>query len=61
MPGADPLCLVLAIFGLAGPQTLTNVLAQVADEDELRPARAARALLGVNALLTKPAQPSPWP
>ncbi len=53
-----PLCLVLAGFGLAGPQTLTNVLfAQVADEDELRSGvRREGAFFGVNALLTKPAQ-----
>jgi GPH family glycoside/pentoside/hexuronide:cation symporter len=57
----DPLilaCLALAGFGLAGPQTLTNVLfAQVADEDELRSGvRREGAFFGVNALLTKPAQ-----
>jgi glycoside/pentoside/hexuronide:cation symporter, GPH family len=53
-----PLCLVAAGFGLAGPQTLTNVLfAQVADEDELRSGvRREGAFFGVNALLTKPAQ-----
>ena len=53
-----PLCLALAGFGLAGPQTLTNVLfAQVADEDELRTGvRREGAFFGVNALLTKPAQ-----
>ncbi len=53
-----PLCLILAGFGLAGPQTLTNVLfAQVADEDELRSGvRREGAFFGVNALLTKPAQ-----
>ncbi|HOG45009.1 MAG TPA: MFS transporter [Anaerolineae bacterium] len=53
-----PFCLVLAGFGLAGPQTLTNVLfAQVADEDELRSGtRREGAFFGVNALLTKPAQ-----
>jgi len=52
------LCLALAGFGLAGPQTLTNVLfAQVADEDELRSGvRREGAFFGVNALLTKPAQ-----
>ncbi len=52
------LCLVLAGFGLSGPQTLTNVLfAQVADEDELRSGvRREGAFFGVNALLTKPAQ-----
>jgi len=50
--------LVLAGFGLSGPQTLTNVLfAQVADEDELRSGvRREGAFFGVNALLTKPAQ-----
>jgi GPH family glycoside/pentoside/hexuronide:cation symporter len=53
-----PLCLALAGFGLAGPQTLTNVLfAEVADEDELRSGvRREGAFFGVNALLTKPAQ-----
>jgi GPH family glycoside/pentoside/hexuronide:cation symporter len=52
------LCLALAGFGLAGPQTLSNVLfAQVADEDELRSGvRREGAFFGVNALLTKPAQ-----
>jgi GPH family glycoside/pentoside/hexuronide:cation symporter len=51
-------CLALAGFGLAGPQTLTNILfAQVADEDELRSgARREGAFFGVNALVTKPAQ-----
>jgi GPH family glycoside/pentoside/hexuronide:cation symporter len=53
-----PICLAVAGFGLAGPQTLTNVLfAQVADEDELRTGvRREGAFFGVNALLTKPAQ-----
>ncbi len=53
-----PVCLGVAGFGLAGPQTLTNVLfAQVADEDELRSGvRREGAFFGVNALLTKPAQ-----
>ncbi len=53
-----PLCVAMAGFGLAGPQTLTNVLfAQVADEDELRSSvRREGAFFGVNALLTKPAQ-----
>lgn len=53
-----PVCLAAAGFGLAGPQTLTNVLfAQVADEDELRSGvRREGAFFGVNALLTKPAQ-----
>jgi len=56
--GFIPVCLVLAGFGLSGPQTLTNVLfAQVADEDELRTGvRREGAFFGVNALLTKPAQ-----
>ena len=51
-------CLMLAGFGLAGPQTLTNVLfAQVADEDEVRSGvRREGAFFGVNAFLTKPAQ-----
>ena len=51
-------CLALAGFGLAGPQTLTNVLfAQVADDDELRSGvRREGAFFGVNALITKPAQ-----
>ena len=50
--------LMLAGFGLSGPQTLTNVLfAQVADEDELRSGvRREGSFFGVNALLTKPAQ-----
>jgi glycoside/pentoside/hexuronide:cation symporter, GPH family len=53
-----PLCIALAGFGLAGPQTLTNVLfAQVADEDEVRSGvRREGSFFGVNALLTKPAQ-----
>jgi GPH family glycoside/pentoside/hexuronide:cation symporter len=53
-----PVCLAVAGFGLAGPQTLTNILfAQVADEDELRSGvRREGAFFGVNALLTKPAQ-----
>lgn len=53
-----PVCLAVAGFGLAGPQTLTNVLfAQVADEDELRSGvRREGAFFGVNALITKPAQ-----
>jgi GPH family glycoside/pentoside/hexuronide:cation symporter len=51
-------CIVLAGFGLSGPQTLTNVLfAQVADEDEVRSGvRREGAFFGINALLTKPAQ-----
>jgi len=53
-----PICIALAGFGLAGPQTLSNVLfAQVADEDELRSGqRREGAFFGVNALITKPAQ-----
>ncbi len=53
-----PFCIVLAGIGLAGPQTLTNVLfAQVADDDELRSGvRREGAFFGVNALITKPAQ-----
>ncbi len=53
-----PVCVALAGFGLAGPQTLTNVLfAQVADEDEVRTGvRREGAFFGVNAMLTKPAQ-----
>lgn len=53
-----PYCLIFAGFGLAGPQTLTNVLfAQVADEDEVKTGvRREGAFFGVNALLTKPAQ-----
>jgi GPH family glycoside/pentoside/hexuronide:cation symporter len=53
-----PLCLILAGFGLSGPQTLTNILfAQVADEDELRSGvRREGAFFGINALITKPAQ-----
>ncbi len=52
------ICLAAAGFGLAGPQTLTNILfAQVADEDELRSGvRREGAFFGVNALITKPAQ-----
>ena len=51
-------CIILAGFGLSGPQTLTNVLfAQVADEDEVRSGvRREGAFFGINALLTKPAQ-----
>ena len=53
-----PLSLALAGFGLAGPQTLTNVLfAQVADEDETRSGvRREGSFFGINALITKPAQ-----
>jgi glycoside/pentoside/hexuronide:cation symporter, GPH family len=53
-----PVCIILAGFGLAGPQTLTNCLfAQVADEDELRSGvRREGMFFGVNALITKPAQ-----
>ena len=53
-----PVGLALAGFGLAGPQTLINVLyGQVADEDELRSGvRREGSFFGVNALLTKPAQ-----
>lgn len=53
-----PLCIILAGYGLSGPQTLTNVLfAQVADEDELRSGvRREGAFFGINALITKPAQ-----
>jgi GPH family glycoside/pentoside/hexuronide:cation symporter len=51
-------CLALAGFGLAGPQTMTNLLfAQVADEDELRSGvRREGMFFGINALITKPAQ-----
>jgi len=62
-----PVALVLAGFGLSGPQTLTNILfAQVADEDEVRTGvRREGAFFGINALITKPAQSiaialSPW-
>ncbi len=62
-----PICMAVVGFGLAGPQTLTNVLfGQVADEDELRSGvRREGAFFGVNALITKPAQSvalalSPW-
>ena len=53
-----PVCIAFAGLGLAGPQTLTNVLfAQVADEDEVRSGvRREGAFFGVNALITKPAQ-----
>jgi GPH family glycoside/pentoside/hexuronide:cation symporter len=56
--GLIPACIALAGIGLAGPQTLTNVLfAQVADDDELRSGvRREGAFFGVNALITKPAQ-----
>jgi GPH family glycoside/pentoside/hexuronide:cation symporter len=51
-------CLALAGLGLAGPQTLTNVLfAEVIDEDEIRSGvRREGAFFGINALVTKPAQ-----
>jgi len=51
-------CIVLAGFGLSGPQTFTNILfAQVADEDEVRTGvRREGAFFGINALLTKPSQ-----
>ncbi len=51
-------CLAVAGFGLAGPQTMTNLLfAQVVDEDELRSGvRREGAFFGINALITKPAQ-----
>ncbi len=51
-------CLMAAGFGLAGPQTLTNILfAQVADEDELRSGvRREGMFFGINALITKPSQ-----
>jgi glycoside/pentoside/hexuronide:cation symporter, GPH family len=62
-----PVALVLAGFGLSGPQTLTNILfAQVADEDEIRTGvRREGAFFGINALVTKPAQSvalalTPW-
>jgi GPH family glycoside/pentoside/hexuronide:cation symporter len=57
-PALIPVCIVLAGFGLSGPQTLTNVLfAQVADEDELRTGvRREGAFFGMNAMITKPAQ-----
>jgi len=53
-----PACLALAGFGLAGPQTLTNIFfAQVADEDELRSGvRREGSFFGINAMITKPAQ-----
>jgi len=56
--GLIPVCIAFAGLGLAGPQTLTNVLfAQVADEDEVRSGvRREGAFFGVNALITKPAQ-----
>ncbi len=57
-PFLIPVCIALAGLGLAGPQTLTNILfAQVADEDEIRSGvRREGAFFGVNALITKPAQ-----
>ena len=56
--GLIPVCIALAGLGLAGPQTLTNVLfAQVADEDELRSGvRREGSFFGMNAFITKPAQ-----
>jgi GPH family glycoside/pentoside/hexuronide:cation symporter len=57
-PPLIPVCLALAGLGLAGPQTLTNVLfAEVIDEDEIRSGvRREGAFFGINALVTKPAQ-----
>ncbi len=57
-PFLIPACIAIAGLGLAGPQTLTNILfAQVADEDEVRSGvRREGAFFGVNALITKPAQ-----
>jgi GPH family glycoside/pentoside/hexuronide:cation symporter len=57
-PALIPACIAIAGLGLAGPQTLTNILfAQVADEDEVRSGvRREGAFFGVNALITKPAQ-----
>jgi len=57
-PPMIPVCLALAGLGLAGPQTLTNVLfAQVIDENEIRSGvRHEGAFFGINALVTKPAQ-----
>jgi GPH family glycoside/pentoside/hexuronide:cation symporter len=51
-------CLAVAGFGLAGPQTMTNLLfGQVADQDELRSGvRREGSFFGINALITKPAQ-----
>jgi GPH family glycoside/pentoside/hexuronide:cation symporter len=56
--GFIPVCVAFTGFGLAGPQTLTNVFfAQVSDEDELRSGtRREGAFFGINALITKPAQ-----
>lgn len=66
-PALIYVCVVVAGFGLAGPQTFTNILfAQTADEDELRSGvRREGAFFGINALITKPAQSialalSPW-
>jgi glycoside/pentoside/hexuronide:cation symporter, GPH family len=53
-----PLSLILAGFGMGGPEALTYVLlSQTIDEDELRTGqRREGAFFGTNALLTKPAQ-----
>ncbi len=57
-PVLIPACLALGGLGLAGPQTLTNVLfAEVIDEDEIRSGvRREGSFFGINALVTKPAQ-----
>ncbi len=53
-----PLSVVIAGFGMGGPEALTYVLlSQAIDEDELRTGRRREgAFFGTNALLTKPAQ-----
>ncbi len=53
-----PIGLMLAGFGMGGPEALTFVLlSQAIDEDELRSGqRREGAFFGTNALLTKPAQ-----
>lgn len=53
-----PISVVIAGFGMGGPESLTTVmLSEAIDEDELRTGkRREGAFFGTNALLTKPAQ-----
>lgn len=53
-----PLSVLIAGFGMGGPEALTYVLlSQAIDEDEIRTGqRREGAFFGTNALLTKPAQ-----
>jgi len=53
-----PLSVMIAGFGMGGPEALTYVLlSQAIDEDEIRTGqRREGAFFGTNALLTKPAQ-----